>query len=84
MEDLALVVALMVLGTLISGPLALGLSFVKIQWVKMVAGLLTLPGLFLGVKFIESSTAIGSQVIGFFGIGISVLAILNLIKRWNA
>jgi hypothetical protein len=72
MESLALFVGFMLLGMFIGGPVALGLSFIKIRFFKILAIVLAAP--IFGLGLLMAFNADGSRNMIIIGLGTSAFA----------
>jgi len=87
MESLALFVGILLLVLILSGPLAIGLTFVKTtkQSSKIVLRVLiclfSAIGIGLGVMLLLQGIAIGAKLMAIFAIAASAFALKREIKR---
>lgn len=72
MESLALFVGFMLLGMFIGGPVALGLSFIKIRFFKILAIVLAAP--IFGLGLLMAFNADGARNMLVIGLGTSAFA----------
>lgn len=86
MKSLAYLVAFIVACVVIGGPLALGLTFVRVHRYKatvtkaVIAILLASVSTLLGLVLILNSGAIGSKILGFIGLGTAIPAIMRSVR----
>ena len=87
MESLALFVGILLLVLILSGPLAIGLTFVKTtkqsskMLLRVLICLFSAIGIGLGVMLLLQGIAIGAKLMAIFAIAASAFALKREIKR---
>ena len=87
MESLALFVGILLLVLILSGPLAIGLTFVKTTkqsskiLLRVLICLFSAIGIGLGVMLLLQGIAIGAKLMAIFAIAASAFALKREIKR---
>jgi len=85
-ESLAYLVAFIVACVIIGGPLALGLTFLRVRRYKatvtkaLVSVLLATISILLGLVLILNGGAIGSKILGFIGLASGIPAIMRSVR----
>ena len=86
MKSLAYLVAFIVACVVIGGPLALGLSFLRVRRYKatvtkaVIAILLASISILLSLILILNGGAIGSKILGFIGLASGIPAIMRSVR----
>ncbi|MFZ4123882.1 MAG: hypothetical protein ACOYJ3_04770 [Candidatus Planktophila sp.] len=87
MESLALVVGIILLTMILSGPIAIGLTFIRsanpvLNIIRrIIIGLLCTVGMGLGIGLILEGVAIGAKLFALFAIAASGFALTREFKR---
>lgn len=85
MESLALLATLIILLTVLGGPISLALTFLPqrllpLAVIKVFAFLIALIAVFFGITLVVSVNSIGARIMGSFGVITATTAIYRITK----